>query len=271
MLLALTLSLAPAQLPGLAMLAVTAAPTGEGAALLREAKNLRYAQRWFEACETYRRFLAENPASGRVPEARFWLAATLEADQRWDEAAEAYSAFLAAHPDQRLLGREAKLNRIRCWGLRQGQAKAATPGLVAALGDPTLEVQVAAALQLAKTADTRAVEALKKGLALPSAAPACGMALIAMGVKPAQPAATTQARFLVIRVREAGKPDTVTIRLALALAQAVTNYLSDEQLRQAAAKGIDLTTLNERAAALPKGSLLLSVDDGKSSVAVTVE
>jgi hypothetical protein len=271
MLLALTLSLAPAQLPGLALLGAAPVAKGDGAALLREAKNLRYAQRWFEACAAYRRFLAENPDSGRVPEARFWLAATLEADQRWDEAAEAYTAFLAAHPDQRLLGREARLNRIRCWGLRQGQAPAATPGLVAALGETSLEIQVAAALQLAKVADPRAVAVLKQGLGLPSAAPACGMALIAMGVKPAQPAVATQSRFLVIRVREAGKPDTVTIRLALALAQAVTNYLSDEQLRQASAKGIDLATLNERAAALPKGSVLLSVDDGKSSVAVSVE
>ena len=239
-------------------------------ALLRQAKNLRYAQRWFEAAQAYRRFLAENPESGKVPEARFWLAATLESDQRWDEAAEAYTVFLAAHPDQRLLGREARLNRIRCWGLRQGPSREATQGLQAALKDPSLDIQVAAALQLAKVADRQAVETLKRGLALPSAAPACGIALIAMGVKPAQPAAS-QARFLAIQVREAGKPDTVTIRLALSLAQALGNYLSDDQLHQAQAKGIDLGTLGARAASLPKGSVLLSVDDRQSSVTVTVE
>jgi hypothetical protein len=240
-------------------------------AQLREAKSLRYAQRWYEAAQVYRRFLAEHADSGKAPEARFWLAATLESDQRWDEAAEAYGAFLAAHPDQRLLGREAKLNRIRCWGLRQGQLPAATPGLVAALSDPALEVQVAAALQLAKTGDARAVDALKRGLALPSANPACSMSLIALGVKPERPASAGEGRFLVIRVRETGKPDVVTIRLALSLARAVGNYLSDAQLRQAQAKGIDLASLNELAASQPKGSLLLSVDDGKSSVAVTVE
>ena len=246
----------------------------EGQNLLWQARNQRYAQRWHEAAETYRRFLAEHPGSGRAPEARFWLAASLESDQRWDDAAQAYTAFLDAHPDQRLLGREARLNRIRCWGIRQGQAKGATPGLVAALGDATLEVQVAAALQLAKTSDRRAVAALKRGLALPSAAPACSMALIAMGAMPDQRAlasANTQARFLVIRVREAGQDETVTIRLALALAQAVTNYLSDAQLRQAQSKGIDLKQLSEQAGNLPKGSVLVSVDDGKSAVTVTVE
>ena len=246
----------------------------KGQDLLWQARSQRYAQHWHEAAETYRRFLADHPGSGRAPEARFWLAASLESDQRWDDAAEAYTAFLDAHPDQRLLGREARLNRIRCWGIRQGQTPGATQGLVAALGDGTLEVQVAAALQLAKTSDRRAVEILKRGLALPSEGSACSMALIAMGETPgkrAQAPGASQARFLVIRVREAGKADTVTIRLALTLAQAVTNYLSDAQLRQAQSKGIDLKSLSEQAASLPKGSVLVSVDDGKSAVTVTVE
>jgi tetratricopeptide (TPR) repeat protein len=262
---------------GQARVAMGQARVAAGLGLLRQARNLRYAQRWYEAASVYRRFLVENPEAGKVPEARFWLAASLESDQRWDEAAEAYTSFLTAHPDQRLLGREARLNRIRCWGIRQGHAKDATPGLLAALEDPSLEVQVAAALQLAKCSDRRALGTLEKGLALPSASPACSMALIAMGEKPekaerqATAAPAAQARFLVIRVREAGKPDTVTIRLALALAQAVGNYLSDAQLRQAQTKGIDLTALTERAASLPKGSVVLSVDDGKSAVTVTVE
>ena len=243
---------------------------GQGEGLLREAKALRYAQRWFEAAGVYRTFLAKNAGSSRVPEARFWLAATLEADQRWDEAADAYTEFLTAHPDQRLLGKEARLNRVRCWGIRQGQQAKATPGLLEALEDPSLDVQVAAALQLAKTGDARAVGGLRKGLALPSCADACSLALISMGVKPG-PAASAQARFLVIRIKEAGKPDTVTIRLALALARALGNYLTDAQLRQAREKGIDLETITEQAASLPKGSALLSVDDGKSSVQVTVE
>ena len=265
-------------------LALLAAPTGPapvepapilesgdtGEVALREAKALRYAQQWFEACAAYRRFLAANPASPRVPEARFWLAASLESDQRWDEAADAYTEFLARHPDQRQLGKEARLNRIRCWGMRQGQAPKATPGLVAALQDPAVEVQVAAALQLAKTGDPRAVAGLRKGLALPSCAGACSMALIGMGVKP-EPAVPTQARFLVIRIKEAGKPDTITIRLALALARAVGNYLSDAQILEARKKGIDLDGLTDQAAAMPKGSVLLSVDDGKSNVQVTVE
>ncbi len=246
---------------------------GEGSAdgALREAKALRYAQQWYEAAARYRKFLAENPSSPRVPEAKFWLAATLESDQRWDEAAAAYTEFLLQHPDQRLLGREAKLNRIRCWGIRQGQLPAATPGLVAALGDPAVEVQVAAALQLAKTGDTRAVDGLRKGLALPTCADACSLALISLGVKPQAVQNPTQARFLVIRIREAGKADTVTIRLSLALARAVGNYLTDAQIKQARQKGVDLDAITEQAASLPKGSVLLSVDDHKSKVEVTVE
>ena len=254
-----------------AMLAPPAPPAAPGDALLRQAKALRYAQRWFEAGQAYRQFLTEHPGSGRAPEARFWLAATLESDQRWDEAAAAYQAFLGAHPDQRLLGREAKMNLVRCWGIRQGQAPGATPGLLATLQDPIPEVRVAAALQLAKAGDARAVETLKQGLQLPGTGDACSLALIGLGVQTGQPVAASQARFLVIRIKEAGKPDTVTIRLALALARAAGNYLSDAQLKQAQAKGFDLSGLTDKATTLPKGSTLLSVDDGKSSVAITVE
>jgi hypothetical protein len=63
----------------------------------------------------------------------------------------------------------------------------------------------------------------------------------------------------------------VTIRLALVLARVVGNYLSDAQLRQARAKGVDVSRLTDQAAALPKGSVLLSVEDPKSSITITVE
>lgn len=270
MLLSVILALAPLE-PALEPLEPPRLSAREtpGSALLREAKSLRYAQRFFEAAALYRRFLAENPNSGRSPEARFWLAATLEQDQRWDEAAAAYSDFLARCPDERMLGKEARLNRVRCWGLRQGQAPEATPGLLSALEDEAREVQVAAALQLAKTRDRRAVDALQKGLALPAYADACSLALVRLGVKPS-PASAEASRFLVMRIREKGK-DPVTIRLALGLARALENYLTDEQIRQARAKGFELGNLSDRAASLPKGSVLFSVEDGKSSVAVTVE
>ncbi|BDU74966.1 tetratricopeptide repeat protein [Mesoterricola silvestris] len=258
---------APAPEPIVVEVAVREAPAD---ALLREAKNLRYAQRWFEAAAAYRKFLAVYGGSPRAPEARFWLAASLESDQRWDEAAEAYTAFLQSHPDQRLLGKEARMNRVRCWGIRQGQDSRATAGLLEALRDPSLDVQVAAALQLAKVCDPRAAEGLRKGLQVPGYADACASALSGMGLKAvARP--DRQARFLVIRIREAGKPDTVTIRLALSLARAVGNYLTDAQIRQARSKGFDLESITDQAAILPKGSVLLSVDDAKSSVQVTVE
>ena len=40
--------------------------------------------------------------------------------------------------------------------------------------------------------------------------------------------------------------------------------LTDAQVRQARAKGVDLDSITDQAASLPKGSVLLSVEDGKS-------
>lgn len=252
---------------------VPAAPRelpGDG--LLKEAKALRYGQRWFEAAGVYRRYLREFPQGGRLPDARFWLAATLEQDQRWDEAATAYTDFLKQHPEQRLLGKEARLNRLRCWGIRQGQVSEATNGLVSSLGgaeDP--EVQVVAALQLAKVGDKRGVDALQRGLSMPAYADACSLALVQLGVKANPPGSPSQSRFLVIKVQEKGKSEVVTLRLAMGLARAVENYLSEAQVKQARAKGIALDHLSEQAASLPKGSTLLSVDDAKSRITISVE
>ena len=236
----------------------------------QEARGLRMAGRFYEAAAAYRRFIQESPRSGRVPEARFWLATTLEQDQRWDEAATAYGEFLRLHPDQRLLGKEAKLNRLRCWGLRQGQNPEATSGLLGALGEENGEVRTAAALQLAKVGDRRAVPALQGGLGLPKQAEACRLALVALGVKPEAPAAAA-GRFLVVRIQEKGKKEPVIIRVASGLARAVGSYLSDEQLAQARAKGVDLEGIMDQIVNAPKGTLLFSVEDKDSSVSVTVE
>lgn len=243
-----------------------------GDGLLKEAKALRYGQRWFEAAEVYRRYLREFAQGSRVPDARFWLAATLEQDQRWDEAAAAYTDFLKQHPDQRLLGKEARLNRLRCWGIRQGQNAEATSGLVASLaGAEDSEVQVVAALQLAKVGDKRGVDALQRGLSMPAYADACSLALMQLGVKAKPTGNASTSRFLVIKVQEKGKAEVVTLRLALGLARAVENYLSEAQVKQARAKGIALDQLSEQAASLPKGSTILSVEDKKSTITISVE
>jgi tetratricopeptide (TPR) repeat protein len=239
--------------------------------LFRQAKNLRYGQRWYEAAILYRQILHEHPTYSRLPEVRFWLASTLESDQRWDSAAEAYTEFLSLHPDQKLLGREAKLNRIHCWGLRQGQSPQATPGLLAALGDPSDEVQVAAALQLSKAGDRRAVEALQKGIKTASCSESCRLALLSMGVEPRSTASTLNGRYLVLRIQEKGKPDVVTIRLAMGLAKAVVGYLSDAQIQQARHKGIEPDRLMDIALNAPKGTVLLSVDDKDSSITILAE
>ncbi len=248
--------------------ALTEAPSQD--ARYQEARSLRMAGRFFEAAAVYRRFIQENPRSGRLPEARFWLASTMEQDQRWDEAAVAYGEFLRLHSDQRLLGKEARLNRIRCWGLRQGQNPEATQGLLAALEDGVSEVRVAGALQLAKARDRRAVPALQQGLSQPRQADACRLALEAMGVKPEAPPQAPP-RFLVIRIQEKGKPDPVVIRVAAGLARAVGGYLSDEQLLQAKRKGVDLDGLMDQIVNAPKGTILFSVEDKDSSVSVSVE
>ena len=247
-----------------------AAPESPAETLFRQARELRYAQRWFEAAQTYRTLLREFPAASRAADARYWLAASLEQDQRWDEAAEAYTEFLAKHPDQRLLGKEARLNRVRCWGIRQWDSPAAAAGLVAALSDGREEVRLAAALQLAKHRDVRVLPVLQAGLQVDASSEACRLALLSMGAQP-QTAGPAQGRFLVVRVQERNKAEALTVRLALSLARAVGGYLSDEQLRQARKKGVDLEGLMDQALKAPKGTELFSLDDGKSTVTVTVE
>jgi len=249
---------------------VVLAPDGPGEALFRQARDLRYAQRWFEAVQVYRTLLQEFPSSSRTVDARYWLASSLEQDQRWDEAAEAYTEFLAKHPEQRLLGKEARLNRVRCWGIRQWDSPAAAAGLASALSDEREEVRIAAALQLAKHRDPRVLPVLQAGLRVDASSEACRLALLSMGAQP-QAAGPTQGRFLVVRVKERNKTDALTVRLALGLARAVGGYLSDEQLRQAKKKGVDLEGLMDQALNAPKGTELFSLDDGKSTVTVTVE
>lgn len=239
--------------------------------LFRQARDLRYAARWFEAAAAYRTLLAKYPGSTRAPEAAFWLAATLEQDQRWDEASAAYSDFLSRYPDQRLLVREALLNRVHCWGVRQWDEPSAREGLVQALGEDREEVRVAAALQLAKRQDPRALPVLQEGLRSPGSAEACRQALLAMGAKPALPEAAP--RFIVVRIRDkkSSPKDTVTVRVSAAFAAGVTSYLSDTQLREARAKGIDVQRLLSEALSSPKGTELFSLDDPDSKVTVTVE
>ncbi|WP_243287391.1 tetratricopeptide repeat protein [Geothrix terrae] len=249
---------------------VLAGPESPADALFRQGRDLRYAQRWYEAAQAYRSLIREFPRSSRIPDARYWLASSLEQDQRWDEAAEAYTDFLARHPDQRMLGKEAKLNRVRCWGIRQWNSPAAQAGLAGALSDDREEVRIAAALQLAKRRDARAVPVLQAGLRVDASSEACRLALQAMGVQP-QAAGPAQGRFLVIRVKERAKPEALTVRLTVGLARAVGGYLSDEQLRQAKKKGVDLERLMDQALNAPKGTELFSLDDGKSTVTVTVE
>ena len=239
--------------------------------LLRQAKGLRYAQRWFEAAALYRRILSDQSTSPRLYEARFWLAATLEQDQRWDEAADAYTEFLLAHPDQRLLVKEAKLNRVRCWGLRQGQNPQATPGLLGALQDDLVEVQTAAGLQLAKKKDHRAVDALQKGLRNPATADGCRLALASLGVKPSLDSGPTEGRFLVLLIKPKAQKEPVKIRIALSLARAVSSYMTDEMLRQVRAKGVDMERLMDQALSSPKGTVLFSVEDKQNSLTVSVE
>ncbi|MDP1830851.1 MAG: tetratricopeptide repeat protein [Geothrix sp.] len=270
MILSLLLAVPALVMPATPEPAILAAPENPADTLFRQGRDLRYAQRWFEAAQAYRTLLGEFPTSSRAADARYWLASSLEQDQRWDEAAAAYTEFLAKHPDQRLLGKEARLNRVRCWGIRQWDSPTASAGLAEALSDDRDEVRIAAALQLARRRDARALPVLQAGLRVDASSEACRMALLSMGVQP-QAAGPTQGRFLVVRVKERDKAEALTVRLALGLARAVGGYLSDEQLRQAKKKGVDLERLMDQALNAPKGTELFSLDDGKSTVTVTVE
>lgn len=247
-----------------------AAPESPAEALFRQARDFRYAQRWFDAAQAYRALLRNCPGSSRSADARYWLASSLEQDQRWDEAAEAYSDFLTKHPNQGMLGKEARLNRVHCWGIRQWDNAAAAAGLASTLSDDHEEVRIAAALQLAKRKDARALPILQAGLRVAGSSESCRLALQAMGVQP-QTTGPAQGRFLVVHIKERGKDEALTVRLALGLARAVGGYLSDEQLRQAKRKGIDLGSLMDQALHAPKGTELFRLDDGQSTVSVTVE
>ena len=246
------------------------APENPAEALFRRGRDLRYAQRWCEAAQVYRNLLREFPTSSRAADAAYWLASSLEQDQRWEEAAQAYSEFLGKHPDQRMLGKEARLNRVRCWGIRQWDSPGAVAGLASALADDREEVRIAAALQLAKRGDIRALPVLQAGLRVNISSEACRLALFSMGAQP-QAAGPAQDRFLVVQVKERDKTEALTVRLAVSLARAVGGYLSDEQLVQAKKKGVDLERLMDQALNAPKGTELFSLDDGKSTVTVTVE
>jgi hypothetical protein len=214
--------------------------------------------------------IQNHPSSSRAADARYWLASCLEQDQRWDEAAEAYTEFLLHHPDQRMLGKEARLNRVRCWGIRQWDNPRAQAGLASELSSGLEEVRLVAALQLARRKDARAVPILQAGLQVARFSEACRLALVAMGVQP-QAQGPTQGRFLVVRVQERSKPEVITVRLALGLARAVGGYLSDDQLKQARQKGVNLEGIMETALNAPRGTELFSLNDGKSTVTVTVE
>jgi hypothetical protein len=238
---------------------------------ISEAKRLRYSGRWFEAAALYRRYLGDGLDGPRAAEARFWLADTLFQDQRWDEAALAYTEFLVRHPDQRLFGKQARLNRIQCWGIRQGQNPKATPGLLEALTDPQPEIRVAAAIQLARKGDRSAVAALQHGLGLPEYSEACRLALGGMGVQPDPQALPSQGRFLVLKIKGKEHKDEVTVRIALGLARAVTSYMSEAQLAQLRKKGVDTQNLMDLALSAPKGSELFSVQDKDSSIRLFVE
>jgi tetratricopeptide (TPR) repeat protein len=236
----------------------------------RQARELRYAQKWYEAAQAYQALIRDFPTSSRIVDARFWLASCLEQNQRWDEASGAYTEFLLQHPDQRMFGKEARLNRIRCWGIRQWDNPGAQAGLVSELADDQEEIRTAAALQLARRKDSRAIPVLQAGLQNSQASEACRSALLAMGVQP-KAQGPAQGRFLVVRVKERNNPDVVTVRLTLGLARAVGGYLSDEQLKQARKKGVNLEGIMDQALNVPKGTELFSLNDGKSTVTVTVE
>ena len=201
----------PPHLQGSRRQPAVVAPESPADLLFKQGRDLRYAQRWFEAAQAYRTLLRDFPTSPRAADARYWLASILEQNQRWDEAAEAYTDFLIKHPDQRLLGKEARLNRVRCWGIRQWDSPTAQAGLANALTDDREEVRIAAALQLARHKDPRAIPALQAGIQVGGSSEACRLALQSMGVQP-QVTGPAQGRFLVVRVKERGKEEALTVR-----------------------------------------------------------
>ncbi|MDR2697133.1 MAG: tetratricopeptide repeat protein [Holophagales bacterium] len=240
--------------------------------VLLSVRRLRLQGRYRESAKLYRHFIANNPNSSRLFEARFWLAKSLFAVQEWDEAAEAFTEFIEYHSNHRMYSQHAKEDRIYCWKVRQKQNPKAILGLRTALKDPDKLIRVQAALALAENKDASGKKELEQGLNNDRLREQCALALWKLGLrghlKPGKaPASLT--RMLVVKVKTDDPDDSFEMRVPLNFLKGVEKMLPPEARVDLAHKG--LSNLTELAATAPKGQILFQFMDGKTRVTISVD
>jgi tetratricopeptide (TPR) repeat protein len=243
-----------------------------GEAALAAARRLRMQGGHDEAAKIYQKFIAENPNSARLFEARFWLAKCRLAGQKWDEAADAFTDFLGHHSDQRTYSQQAKEDRIYCWKVRLGRNPKAAPGLKAALGDQSADIRALAALALAEGRDASGRDALEENLGHPRLGEQCGLALWKLGLRDRpKPGEAPWARMLVVKVRHPDPDGNFEMRVPVNFFRSVVMMLPEDAREAVDRKGIG--SIMDLAASAPKGQELFQFrgGGGKTSVVISVE
>jgi tetratricopeptide (TPR) repeat protein len=251
------------------------------AAILSSARRARLAGRHSEAARQYAQFIADNPKSSRLFEARFWYAKSLFAEQKWDEAAEAFTDFLSRHSDQRTYSRQAKEDRIHSWRVRQRRNPKAVPSLKAALNDADEDIRILAALALAENKDASGRQVLEQGLNHAKFSEQCGLALWRLGIRkqPSQnDAGAARVRMLVVRIKADNPEDSFEMKVPLSffknmeeMLPAIASFLEAETRAEMAEKGVG--NFADLAASAPKGQILFQFKsgDGKTNIIISVD
>jgi len=240
--------------------------------MLASARVLRLRGRYAEAAELYSQYIAKNPQSQRLFEARFWYAKSLFEDQKWNEAAAAFTDFLKNHPDQRTFFQVAKGDRIHCWKMQPKDPKAVA-SLKGALNDPDPDTRILAALALAENKIPDGRKVLEESVENPKFGEQCALALWKLGLRP-QPKPkqgnAPWARLLVVKVKT--DDDSFEIRVPLTFIKGIEKMIPEETRLEMERAGVPkIETLSEMAASAPKGTILFQYKNKENFVVISVE
>ena len=243
-----------------------------GAMLLADARVRRLRGRYAEAAELYSQYIADNPESPRLFEARFWYAKSLFEDQKWKEAATAFTEFLKNHSDQRTFSQVAKGDRIHCWKMQPKDSKAVA-NLKGALNDPDSDTRILAALALAENKIPDGRKVLEDSVENPKFGEQCALALWKLGLRP-QPK-TKQgdapwARLVVVKVKT--EDDSFEIKVPLTFIKGLEKMMPEDARIEMERAGVPkIEALSELAASAPKGTVIFRGKGRKTFVVISVE
>jgi tetratricopeptide (TPR) repeat protein len=243
-------------------------------AILASARALRLQSRYSEAAALYSQFIAKNPDSPRLFEARFWYAKSLFEDQKWEEAATAFTEFLKHHPDQRNFSQVAKGDRIHCWKLQPKNPKAIS-NLRDALKDPDEDIRILAALALAENKIPAGRRVLEESVGNSKFGEQCALALWKMGLRPQPKPGQGDApwvRLVVVKVKT--EDDSFEVKVPLTFIRGIEKMMPEDAKIEMERAGMPkIEALSELAAKAPKGTILFQYKskEGKTFVVISVE